>query len=253
MEAESAGGRVTVVIPAFNEAPVLGDVVRAAVSDIAARLPGCEVLVVDDGSTDATPQLLAELAGAAPQVRSMRLERNLGQGPALHRAFEASDGEWICQMDGDGQVVPADFWQLWRRRDEGDLVLGVRRVRCDPRHRRLLTRVVRLATGAASGRPLEDAAAPLRLIRRSLWEDVRNDVGDDAIALSILVSVAASRRGWRVCEVPVHHRRRTHGASHLRRLHLLRFIMVACFELTALAVRLREVRPLPSRHPLAGA
>jgi dolichol-phosphate mannosyltransferase len=249
VKAEGAGARVTVVIPAHNEAPVIGDVARAAALDIAARLSGTEIVVVDDGSSDGT----AAVAAAVPGVQVLRLDRNLGQGPALQRGFASRRAEWICQMDGDGQVVPADFWKLWEHRDDADLVLGVRRRRCDPLHRRVLTRIVRHATGAAAGRRLEDAAAPLRLIRRSLWEDVRRFVDDDAIALSILVSVAASRRGWRVAEIPVHHRRRSHGASHLRRVRLLCFLVRGSVELTTLSMRLREGRPVPSPPPLAEA
>jgi glycosyltransferase involved in cell wall biosynthesis len=244
------GARVTVVIPAHDEAAAIGDVVRDAVAHIALRVPG-DVLVVDDGSTDATPEIVARLAAATPQVGSLRLDRNHGQGPALYRAFDATSAEWLCQIDGDGQVEPADFWRLWPHREQADLILGVRRIRADPLHRRVLTRAVSRATSAAAGRRLEDAAAPLRLIRRDLWEDVRTCVDDDALAMSILVSVAAARRGWRVLEVPVRHHPRRHGRSHLRGLRLLRFIMLAARELLTLDRRMRELRPVAS-PPLAG-
>jgi glycosyltransferase involved in cell wall biosynthesis len=244
---------VTVVIPAYNEAPVIAAVVREALREIVARGAGIDILVVDDGSTDGTAAALAEVTATGADVSCLRLDRNVGQGPALYQGFEAARGDWICQMDGDGQLVPADFWELWSRRDDGDLVLGVRRTRQDPLHRRLLTRVVRGATRAAGHRRLEDAASPLRLIRRSTWEDVRGFVGDGAVALPILVSVAASRRGWRVCEVPVRHRPRLHGVSHLRRLHLLRFIVLASLELSALSVRLQQDQAVPGGPPLAEA
>lgn len=242
---------VTLVIPAFNEAPVIGDVVRRAHRAIVERLPDAQILVIDDGSTDTTADCVEALRGLRG-VRCVRLEHNAGQGPAVYRGIEMTRSPWICQMDGDGQMNPADFWALWERREGADVVLGWRNLRRDPLHRLVLTRVVRVAVRVVSGRHIEDAAAPLRLIRRETWHDIRALVGDDAAALSILVSVAAVRRGWRLEEVPVRHRARPCGASRLRPLRLPGFVARGGYELIRLRRRLAAPRPAGRVSPLAG-
>ena len=131
-----------------------------------------------------------------------------------------SRGDWVFVLDSDGNIPAADFWRLWEARAQADLVLGVRVHRRDARHRLLLTRAVRTVVSRLAGRPVQD---PFRLMRRSLWDDLSRFIGDDALAPSIMVSLGAAVRGWRVAEVPIEHRPRAGDASSLRRLRLLGF------------------------------
>jgi dolichol-phosphate mannosyltransferase len=233
---------VTFVIPVLNERAVIADVLEDLCRDVLDRLPGAEAIVVDDGSTDGTDAVVGELARRHPAVRLIRTGRTLGQGPATVAGFSAADAPWLCHIDGDGQVVPAEFWKLWEAREQADLVIGVRAGRQDPAFRLLIARSVRGLMRVLAQRPLADAAAPFRLLRREVWEDVRPLTGDRALTFSILVSLAAARRGWRVVELPVSHRPRAHGRSRLHGPGLAWFCLRGAGEVALLHLRLRGPR-----------
>ena len=150
-----------------------------------------------------------------------------------------AQGDWLFVLDSDGNIPAAGFWHLWEERGEADLVLGVRLDRRDPRHRLLLTRAVRVVVSRLSGRPLQDANVPFRLLRRELWDELAPLVGPDVLAPSILVSVGAAARGRRVVEVPVEHRPRAGDVSSLRRLRLLGFSARGLAQLLRFRLRLR--------------
>jgi dolichol-phosphate mannosyltransferase len=213
---------LSIVLPAWNEEGVVGELVEELDRTVAVPLGSAEIVVVDDGSTDRTAEVLAAAAADNERLRVVT-QANRGHGPAVLAALALARGDWIFQLDSDGQFAVADFWKLWERRDGADLVLGVRAERQDPAHRLVLSRVVAVVVSILAGRRIRDPNVPFRLIRRALWDDVSPLIGRDALAPSILTVVAAVVRGWRVVDVPVHHRAREDGTSSLRALRLLRF------------------------------
>src|SRR3954447_13663840 len=200
-------------MPVYNEAAVIADVVGELGRDVVARLDGTEVVVVDDGSTDATPAVLDGLGEAHPWLTVIHAARNQGHGPSLRQAFESSAGEWILQMDSDGQQVPGELWDLWPLREEADLVVGVRRGRSEGRHRAAVSAFARMAARLAGGGRLRDVNVPFKLIRREVWEDLRGGIPARPVAPSLLIAVGASLRGWRVREVEISHLPRRAGRS----------------------------------------
>jgi glycosyltransferase involved in cell wall biosynthesis len=233
---------LSIVMPVWNEEAVVGALVEDLDREVLDRLDSAELIVVDDASTDATPEILDALAQQKPRLRVVRSERNRGHGPSVVHGLTLADADWVFQLDSDGQFVIGDFWELWRHREGADLVLGVRVDRQDPLHRLLLTRVIAVTVSALVGRRLRDPNTPFRLARQTLVEDVRPLLGPSTLAPSIYVAAAAAVRGWRVAEVPVTHRRRAGGTSSLRRLRLLRFALRGLLQLLAFRVRL-------ARHP----
>jgi dolichol-phosphate mannosyltransferase len=213
---------LSIVLPAWNEEGVVGELVEELDRKVAVPLGSAEIVVVDDGSTDRTAEVLAAAAADNERLRVVT-QANRGHGPAVLAALALARGDWIFQLDSDGQFAVADFWKLWERRDGADLVLGVRAERQDPAHRLVLSRVVAVVVSILAGRRIRDPNVPFRLIRRALWDDVAPLIGRDALAPSILTVVAAVVREWRVVDVPVHHRAREDGTSSLRALRLLRF------------------------------
>ena len=204
--------------------------------------PQLEVIVVDDASSDNSPAILSELSATRPWLQVQRLEPNVGHGPAVRHGLDRARGEWIFQLDSDGQFRVDEFPLLWERRHHADLLLGVRLERHDPRHRLLLTRVVAAAVSALAARRVQDANTPFRLMRRETWEDVRPFVDPTALAPNILIAVGAIVRGWRIVEVPVTHLPREGGTSTLRALRLLRFSLSGLFQLLAYRRRVRARR-----------
>jgi dolichol-phosphate mannosyltransferase len=223
---------LSVVMPAWNEEAAIAAVLGSLERELAGRrFENIEVIVVDDASTDRTRELLAKQASAGGPLRVLRNERNLGHGPSVVRGLRASRGEWILQLDSDGQFALAELWDLWARRAEADLVLGVRVDRNDPRHRLLLTRGVSAVVSLLAQRRLRDPNVPFRLFRRALLDDVEPLLAEDALAPSILISLAAAVRGWRIVEMPVSHLAGGSRPSALRSWRLIRFSVRGLFEL----------------------
>lgn len=231
---------LAVVMPVHNEAESIEAVVRALHRDVVLRFDAVEVVVVDDASTDETPAILARLAAAASWLRVEASDSRRGHGPSVRHGLDLARADWIFELDSDGQSVVADFWSLWERRHDADLVLGVRADRHDPRHRVVMSRVLALLVSLLAGRRLHDANAPFRLIRRTVWEDVRTLLPSEVLALPTLISLGAVVRCWRVVEVPVSHRARASGHSTLRAFRLASFSLRAFVQLLAFRAALRR-------------
>lgn len=237
---------LAVVMPVHDEAGTVERVLEALARDVVSRFPAVDVIVVDDASTDETPQILRRLDAAFPWLRIERSDENQGHGPAVRRGLELARADWIFQLDSDDQFVVSDFWKLWDRRSAADLVLGIRFDRHDPRHRLLLSKALAGIVSRLAARPVRDANAPFRLVRRVVWEDIRSFLPRDALAPSMLVSLGAVVRGWRVVEVPVAHLPRTRGESSLRWFRLGRFSVRALAQLYAFRTALRRAPPRAS-------
>ena len=235
---------LSVVVPVYNEEGGIETLVDDLGSVLTPLFADLEVIVVDDASTDGTPDILARLAEERPWLHVERAAVNAGHGPAVVRGLELARAEWIFQIDSDGQFVVAEFPLLWERRGDADLVLGIRERRRDPTHRLLLTRAVRLTTSLLMGARIRDVNTPFRLLRRPVWDDLRPLVGPSTLAPNIFVSVGAKVRGWRVVELPATHRPRVTGTGSLRALRLVRFSLRALGQLLAFRVHLRR---LPAR------
>jgi glycosyltransferase involved in cell wall biosynthesis len=230
--------RLSVVLPVYNELPVIEPLLADANRLIGSALSGVEIVVVDDASTDGTAEALARSQLVDPNLRVVRQHPNRGHGPAVIAAISASTGDWIFQIDSDGQFDLEQFWELWKQRERADLVLGIRADRHDPRYRIALSRGVTVVVFLLAGRRIRDPNVPFRLYRRSLWAELRPLVPDDALIPSIFISLGAAVRRRRIVEVPVTHRPRPHGRSNLRSGKLIVFCLLALRQLIEFRVRL---------------
>jgi glycosyltransferase involved in cell wall biosynthesis len=239
---------LSVVMPVYNERAVIEQVLREHRAVLDERLPteAGEIVVVDDGSTDGTSGMLDQLVDEIAGLVVLHQPANAGPGPAVHRAFEAARGEWVLHVDADGQTDAHDLWRLWDRRDEADLLLGVRRVRRDPRHRLVLTAVTRVVVTILAGRRIQDANVPFKLFRRALWADLRPVIGPTTFTPSLLVAVGAARRGWRVLEIDVTHRARPAGRSTFRMGRLAGAVLAAGRQAVLFRVRVDRLPPRQS-------
>ena len=229
---------LSVVVPCFNEAKGIADLVLDLEQEFLELGEPFEVIVVDDRSTDDTPRLLDELAQGREWLHVHHAEQNAGHGPSVIRGLELSRGQWIFQIDSDRQFVVSEFADLWERRYDADLVLGVRAARDDPLHRIVLSRTVSIVVSALALRRLRDPNVPFRIYRRELWEDLRQFMGPKTLAPSIFVTLGAVSRGWRLVEVPVTHLRGTREVSTLRKWRLVKFSLSGLLELAVYRFRL---------------
>jgi glycosyltransferase involved in cell wall biosynthesis len=215
-DAERIG--VTVLMPAYNEAPNLAEIVPRTLRVLQSLGVSYEVVVIDDGSHDGTPELLAELGKRHPQLRLLRLRRNYGKSTALQTGFDHARGDRIVLMDADGQDQPEEIPKLLSALDGGlDLATG-RRVRRNDRFvKRHSSRLYNRVTSTVTGVPGRDFNCGLKAMRR----DVVNPIvlyGE----LHRYIPVLAEWNGFKTGEVDVDHAPRLHGASKFGRARFWR-------------------------------
>jgi len=199
---------VSVVVPAFNESENLPALLGELVPPLESTGRPFEIVVVDDGSTDGTREVLATLAARHPALRVVRFRRNAGQSAAFLAGFAEARGEVIVTLDADLQNNPGDVPELLRRLEGHDAVLGVRAKRRDPFLRRASSRVANAVRRAATGDGLADAGCSLKAFRREHVLDLPRFDGVHRFFGTLLVW-----KGLRVVEVPVDHRPRRAGVA----------------------------------------
>lgn len=203
--------RYSLVIPLYNEAGNILPLLSASI-DVLATFPApSEIVLVDDGSTDATANDLREAEKRWPQVRAIRHPQNLGQATALLTGLNAVRGTIVLTMDGDGQNDPRDFPKLLRPVESGelDLACGWRVDRHDSWLRRVLSRLGNAVRRAILGDPLHDGGCQLRAFRR----EIIGALFAVDFLQSLLPAIAVAR-GFRVGEFSVRHHRRKRGRAH---------------------------------------
>jgi glycosyltransferase involved in cell wall biosynthesis len=253
--AVSAPPGLSVFFPAYNDAGTIPSMVLGAVLAARRLTPDYEVIVVNDGSSDATPALLAELARAYPQVRIVTHAVNRGYGGALRSGFEHASKEYVFYTDGDAQYDPAEMAALWARMDESvDLVNGYKISRSDPLHRVLIGRIYHHTVKLLFGLRVRDVDCDFRLMRRSIFDRVQLTKNSGVICLEMMKKIQDA--GFRIAEVPVHHYHRAYGRSQFFNLRRVGRTAVDVFKLWVdLVVRGRHrlARPPSEGTPAAPA
>jgi glycosyltransferase involved in cell wall biosynthesis len=200
---------VSVVVPVYNERDSLHDLLREIEDGCEQTDLTWEVVWVDDGSTDGTTEILEELATTRDAVRLVRLRRNFGKSAALRAGFDHSHGTIVITMDGDGQDDPAEIPALIGKLADGyDVVSGWKQRRQDPAFKRWGSKLFNRITARLSGVPLHDVNCGFKAYRGAAVRELEL-YGEQ----HRLIPVIGYQRGWRVAELPVHHRARPHGRS----------------------------------------
>lgn len=206
--------RLSYFLPAHNEEANLAPLVSEALATLPAIAETFEVIVVDDGSRDATPRIADELAEAHPGlVRAVHHPVNLGYGSALRSGFGAARYELVAFTDGDRQFRVEDLGRLTARLGEADapdVVAGYRIRRADPLVRTLYARIYRLANRVFFGLRVRDVDCACKLFRREALEGIRVESGGAFFSAELLIKLRAE--GRRVVEVGVPHFARTAGS-----------------------------------------
>ena len=198
------------VVPLYNEEDSVEPLVRA-VQGAMADTPNWELILVDDGSRDRTPEVAEKLAEGDQRIKVGRLARNYGQTQAMQAGFDLAAGDVIVSMDGDLQNDPADIPNLIAKLEEGyDLVAGYRVRRKDNLLRRrvpswIANQIIRLITRV----DIRDNGCSLKAYRR--WTLDRMPLYSDMHRF--LPAMAAAMAGARITEIPVRHHARKFGQS----------------------------------------
>jgi len=200
---------ISIVVPVYNEVDSLDGLI-AEIRDVAAR-DGLEVevILVDDGSRDASWEKIVSLAQSVQGIGGLRFRRNCGKAAALMAGFAAARGDVVFMMDADMQDPPEEMPRLLAKLDEGfDLVSGWKRIRHDPWHKVYPSRVFNKMIGWLTGVRLHDHVCGFKVMRREVAKDLR--IYGEFHRFIAVFSVA---RGYHVTEIPTLHRARTSGVG----------------------------------------
>jgi dolichol-phosphate mannosyltransferase len=236
---------LSVVIPAYNEATAIGEVLEAWSAELGRLGIAHEIRVYDDGSADGTADVLREAAARLPRIVVVT-HANRGHGPTVLRGYREASADWIFQTDGDGEGSPDDFATLWRRRDAYDFLVGRRTDRRVPLPRRCLTVGCRLAVQLLFGASIHDANSPYRLMRRSRLVEMLDQVPDRTFAPNAILSGLAARRRLRIHETPVRWERRRAGGGSIFGWRVVRAALRALRDAIVIA---RGAGPAMRRSP----
>ena len=235
MNQETNPVALSIVIPAKNEAATIADVVASARSEY----PEAEIIVVDDGSTDATADL-AEAAGASV----VRHPESLGNGAAVKSGARAATGEILAFMDGDGQHDPRELGKLLARLDEGyQMAIGARDSGSHASVGRLFANgVYNEIASRLTGSRIADLTSGFRAVRASMFNQFLYLL-PNGFSYPTTITMAFLRSGYPVCFEPITAAERS-GKSHIRPIRDgIRFLVII-FKIATLYSPLKIFMPI---------
>jgi glycosyltransferase involved in cell wall biosynthesis len=208
-----AGFKLSVVIPVYNERKWIGELLKRV---RAVPIPK-EIIVVDDGSSDGTVEVLAELQQSTPEMRLIRHSENQGKGAALRTGFGHASGDVILVQDADLEYDPAEYPKLLQPilENRADVVYGSRFI--GESHRVLYfwhsiaNRVLTTLSNMVTNLNLTDMETCYKLFRREVLKDVRLKSDRFGFEPEITAKIAKHRLPkWRVYEIPISYAGRTY-------------------------------------------
>lgn len=232
--------RLSIVVPALNEAPNIAPLVVEIERAFADRGGAIELILVDDGSTDETLARMTEAAAARPWVRVLHRRKRAGQSAAFHAGIRAAKAQWIGMLDADLQNDPADLPRLMEAlaREGADWAQGTRRRREDGAWRAFSSWVGRTFRRAGLGDTVRDTGCSCRVFRREIGLALPLQYA----GLHRFMPVYARRLGYRVIEVDVAHRDRAAGRAKYGALNRALPGLIDLFAVRWMFRRLRDVR-----------
>ena len=228
---ESFNIDVSVVIPFLNEEGSLNQLCTKIISVFDGADLSYELILIDDGSTDGSNEIVSQLKNVESAVRLITFRRNQGKSAALSVGFQAAKGKFVVTMDADLQDDPTEIPNLISHLEKGyDLVSGWKKVRNDPLSKTLPSRLFNFVTSKLSGIPLHDFNCGLKIYRHEVVKEL-SVYGERHRFLPVL----AHMQGFKVSEIPVRHHPRQHGET---KYGAYRFI-AGFFDLITLLFRMR--------------
>lgn len=198
------------VIPVLNEKDSLRILFREIDAVMQQQSWSYEILCVDDGSTDGTQEVLRTLAGEYPNARLFFFGNHRGKSAALACGFQNARGAYVATLDGDLQDTPAEVVKLWNVMEarKADLVSGWKKVRKDPWHKVVSSRLFNALVRCITGVQLHDFNCGLKIYRARVVRDIPL-YGE----LHRFTPALAAWKGFRVTEESIEHRPRQYGKS----------------------------------------
>ena len=200
------------VFPCYNDRDAIGPLIRETRKILQSCCREYEIIVVDDGSTDGSPETLEKLGREIGELRLLFHEKNRGYGSTIRSGFDLVRFPYVFYTDGDGQYGPADMPLLIHRmREDVQIVTGYRGNRQDPWMRILGSRLFYGFVKTFAGISFRDISCDYRLMRKEVLDSLELEAEGGELGLEILLK--SHFLGYRVVEWPVAHYPRQHGSS----------------------------------------
>ncbi|MCL4795224.1 MAG: glycosyltransferase family 2 protein [Bryobacteraceae bacterium] len=204
-------GGVSIVFPVHNESFIIEQTLRNYIAELGARLPDCEFIVCEDGSTDDTKAVLERLTEELGFQLYLSNERK-GYQRAVMDAVARASKPWVFVVDSDYQFAAIDYWRLEPYRLTHDIILGIKRPRRDPFYRVWLSAGQNWLLRRFFNVPYRDMDTGFRLFRKVAYDAVAGEIRHLSFFTAEFV-VRAHHAGFRIHEVPVHHYARKIGST----------------------------------------
>ncbi len=209
--------KLYIVIPAYNEQDNIEEVVKDWYPVVEKRGADSRLVIIDDGSKDATYEKLKELAKDRPQMEPLHKE-NGGHGATVLYGYQYAidhGADYVFQTDSDGQTLPGEFDAFWNLRKEHDMVIGHRKGRQDGFSRVFVTKVLKAVCLLCFHVNVQDANTPFRLMKaKSLAKEITY-IPKDYNLSNVIVSVLFIKKGYSVKYLPITFRPRQGGVNSI--------------------------------------
>jgi len=236
---------ISIFFPAYNDGGTIASMVISALLTVRELTDDYEIIVVNDGSADYTPQLLDELARVYEEVRIIHHEQNRGYGGALRTGFSSATKDLIFYTDGDAQYDARELRVLYPALIDGvDMVNGYKISRSDPWYRTVIGRTYHWLVKLAFGLRLRDVDCDFRLMRRTIFDRVHLESNSGVICVEMMKKIQDA--GFVIAEAPVHHYHRVYGSSqffNFRRIFRVGRDLLRLWKQLVLQPKLRRSSP----------
>jgi glycosyltransferase involved in cell wall biosynthesis len=202
---------ISVFFPCYNEKDNIAGLVEKAVSVLTGLADDFEIILVDDGSSDGTAELIDSLALESEKIKAIHHKANAGYGAALQTGFRAATKQLVFYTDGDGQFDIAELAGIMPLIKQYDIVSCYRINRRDNLLRKLNAFCWTKLVCTLFGLKLKDIDCAFKLFRREIFDNIEMLSTGALIDTEILAR--ASRKGYTITQTGVHHYRRTAGAQ----------------------------------------
>ncbi|QAY65875.1 glycosyltransferase family 2 protein [Paenibacillus protaetiae] len=199
---------LSVVVPIYNEKENLYHLHEAITAALKGHIESYEIVLVNDGSTDGSANIINELAAKDPAVKGIHFERNCGQTAAIYCGIKRAEGKYIASIDGDLQTDPGDILILMKYMENYDFANGMRVKRRDTLVKKISSKVGNGVRNWITGDNIQDTGCPMKVFKREVAETFFLFEGFHRFLPTI-----ARMNGFKVTEVPVRHRERMYGKS----------------------------------------
>ena len=208
MYQEKAYREYSIVVPIFNERDNLIPLRDNIIDAMSSISDDYEVILVDDGSTDGSREIIRRICTENPEFRFVFFDANYGQTAAFDAGFKAAIGDAVITMDADLQVNAHDIPLLLEHLGPYDVVVGYREKRHDNWLKRISSRIANGVRNRLTGESIRDVGCPLKVIKRKALQNIKLYKGMHRFFPTLL-----KFEGYTVFEAPVHHYPRIHGQS----------------------------------------